>query len=436
MEVVLNCCSQATSELPFSYPLTSFQGDDGKFKQYCISNGECTVLIDDTASNADKKEYDDTITVTAQEIEPKSDNEELNKKLRNIYKSIIRGGKNYYPEKSVKLTLVFANTEDGLILLDKSHGELSDKGENEEEEKNENGNEEEEERKKEGEEEDKNENNENNEEEDQKEKEEKVTVAEYIAQCVDEKPNPHKCCSGLKNCPGKAIYVVPRYLVVLKRVMEKFPKENPASLKRLVKVALEDPEEPCYACVSCNSDYLAVERVADCAKIVAEPKLGLPPRNFQPLSQEELWNKKRYPVGIGRGMNKPYSFSLNLQNSPYGYVPIPKAPPKLPAKTRAASATTGQRTPAWTKRLTSREPQQSRITSRSGTSLRPPEKPMEWPPYKESVPVSQILAKKAYKAPALPIHLIEKKRKHRFPPKEHPEGDFNPYIPQKDLLSK
>ena len=437
MEVVLNCCSQATCEVPFNYPLTSFQGDDGKFKQYCIVNGECTVLIDDSPSNADKQDYDDVITVTAHEIEPKSDNEELNKKLRKIFKSIIQGGKNYYPENSVKLTLVFADTPNGLILLDKSSGELTDKKENEEEEdKNENSNEEDENNKKENEEEEeKHENNNDNDRNEEEEEEEKVTVAEYIAQCVSEKPNPHKCCSGLKHCPTKATYVVPRYLVVLKKVMDKFPNENPASLKRLVKVALEDPEEPCYACVSCNSDYLAVERIADCAKIEAEPKLGLPPRNFQPLSQEELWNKKRYPVGIGRGMNKPYSFSLNLQNSPYGNVPMPRAPPKPPSKTRASSATTGHRTPAWTKRLTSRDPQQSQRSSRPGTALRPPERPMDWPPYKDPVPISQKLARKIYKAPALPIYLMEKKRRHRFPPKEHPEGDFNPYIPQKDLYS-
>ena len=436
MEVVLNCCSQAKCEIPFNYPLTSFEEEDGKFKHFCIVNGECTVLIDNSPSNADKKEYTETVTVTKHSIDPKLDNDEDNDKLRKIYNSIVEGGKTYYPDQKIKLTLVFSLSSDGIVLLDNSKGEIQEKSDDDSKSDESSSDSESEKSTEQNEQKETNEDksDKENHEEEQEAHEEKVTVSQYISQCVSEKPNPHKCCSGLKNCPTKPIYVVPRYLVVLRKVMEKFPKEDPASLKRLVKVALEDPEEPCYACVACNSDYLAVERIADCAKIVAEPKLGLPPRKFQPLSQEEMWNKKKYPVGIGRGMNKPYSFSLNLQNSPYGNVPLPRAPPKPKPKTRASSATQGTRTPMWTKRLTSREPQQTQATSRPRSSLRPPEKPMEWPPYKESVPLSQQLARRVYKAPALPIHLLEKKRHHRFPPKEHPEGDFNPYVTSKDLL--
>lgn len=400
MEAVLNCCSQANYGVPFYYPLTSFpDSESGKFKQFSIENGFTKVILSDDELNADKKENDMKYTVTADKIDPEIDDEKA-KDFREIFESTLQGGKVYYPDKELTLTLVFTIFDEGIFLDDASTVEIKDKNNEEEEEKAE-----------------------------EEEKKEDVSLTDYISQCVAEKPSRHKCCSEKGDCEGKPVYIVPRYLVALKKVMEKFPKENPASLKRLVTVALDDPNEPCYACVACNSDYLAVAEIAKCAKINSTPKLGLPPKEFQPLSNEELFNKKKLPVGIGNGMSKPYSFSLNLKNSPYGYVPMPKEPPKPKSKLRSTTSQLSQtRSPEWAERLSTRHLGETTKSTRPTTALKKPEKPMQWPPFPDKPTVGQILARKVYKPPALPYNMIEKKRRKRLPPREHPEGEFNSVV--------
>ncbi|EAX99317.1 hypothetical protein TVAG_152360 [Trichomonas vaginalis G3] len=382
MEELLNGATQTTSSVKYNYPLTSFPADDGKFKLFCIDQGIGKVQLSDEPVNRDE-DYEPTqkVTITMDSIEPEVDSK-IKKDLRSIYNTIMEGCEIYYPKKKINITLVMDVTENGLVLLDESSAEITDRKFA------------------------------------SMKTQKSVTITDYISQCIEEKLEPGKCCSGKPDCDVPS-YVVPHYVVVLARVMKKFPEESPASLKHLVKVSMEDADAPCYCCVACNSDYIGVEEVAKCAKIIAEPKLGLPPREFQPLSDEELHNKRKYPVGIGKGMNKPYSFSLNLQNSPYKSVLQPKKPAEKPFL--RARSSYSPKVPEWAERLSSRGgPDHQQTTSRPMSSLQKPEIPV-FPTYKVGVPQSQILARKIYGVPHVNPKYLERPVKKTKPKKKNPE---------------
>lgn len=373
MEELLNGATQTTCSVKYSYPLTSFPTDDGKFKLFCIDEGVGKIQISDEEIKREEG-YQPTqkVTITLDSIDPDIDSK-IKKDLRTIYNTIMEGMEIYYPKKKITLTIVMDITENGLVLLNESSAQITDRKFS------------------------------------SMRSQKSVNIADYINQCIEDKPDPKRCCSGKPDCDPPN-YVVPHYLVVLARVIEKFPDESPASLKHLVKVSMDNPNATCLCCVSCNSDYIGVEQRANCAKINAEPKLGLPPREFQPLSDEELHNKRKLPVGIGKGMNKPYSFSLNLQNSPYSRVLEPVKPAEKPRLRPRSSA--GPRVPEWAERLSSRVAIEPQRTSRPQSTLQRPETPI-FPTYTPGVPVSQLLARKIYGVPHVNPKYLESPNKKK-----------------------
>jgi hypothetical protein len=137
------------------------------------------------------------------------------------------------------------------------------------------------------------------------------------------------CCCNLPDCTDPH-YKIPLTLVMLYKVEQRFKTANPGQLLTLVLFRVP-ADKFAYACVRCWHNISTAEFLAHCSRRDMPVLRTFPPKPFQPLSDSELFEKGKFPVGLSQRMNAPHSFVLNLVHSPY------RAPPSWPKKPTIAT---------------------------------------------------------------------------------------------------
>ena len=390
MRSILNGCTMARFDIPINYYPRTFQSSSGKSKCFSIENGKVLVSTSNNVIDTVEKEYDSVYTVTESGISSEVD-EEKKKKFMSIYSSVLEGIRKYYEGRDVHLTLKLALSDDGVTLLNESSCQFVDNSGT-------------------------------------KKDNEKNAIVQYIAECISHKLNRDKCCSCSVDFVGKTKYLVPKYLYLLKRIMDKYPKEDHAEMRSLAKASLKNFEKRVNTCVSCLSDYIALDRISDCSH---EEKYYCANYQKSEILSEldlELFDSKKAHGGISKNILTPYSFSLNLKYSPYrdDFPYLMKRPPLVKKPITRSSSLKNGSLPDCVKKSIYYDSTAIKFRERPATSLLPPQKPNNLPVYKEIIPESQLFAKKMY---STSMELIDRKKK-RLPPKNHTEGEFTCYILQ------
>lgn len=375
MQSILAAACETACSVPYIYKLRSFPVEDGKFALYSVDNGEGKYLLGDEEVKKEEQDYENVVTVTEDSIEPQQ-NEEIIEKLQLIYQCILDGCSSLC-NGTVNLTLRFNIQDDNIELLDSSELEIT---------------------------------------KETMKKTSRSTIAnqelaDYIKQVAAEPIPKGKCCSGGKNCT-RAVYIVPKAVYLLTKVKEAFPEQNEAKILKLCKQQLDDPDETVLACVSCNSDYLAAAEIAAKAAEPEPPQFGLPPRQFQGLTTNELYGKRKLPMGMNPEYNKPYSFAINLYSSPYVLPPPQVRTPPQVTKERALSATAP--VPKWAERLASRQSMRSTKAKVKDIHLEPPKHDTNVPEPEKIAYKSVNRAKKVYCSLPFDIGITDVKRKKRM----------------------
>ena len=136
------------------------------------------------------------------------------------------------------------------------------------------------------------------------------------------------CCCHLPDCSAPD-YNVLRSNLILYNAINEFPKVKKSVLKELISKRTFQSDSTLRACIRCISKIQSA-----CHETVKESEI-VPELNaakfveFRALvpAEQYILKKKKLPVGLTPKMNKPFSFSLNLEKSPYkNAIPMKKRP--------------------------------------------------------------------------------------------------------------
>lgn len=146
-----------------------------------------------------------------------------------------------------------------------------------------------------------------------------ITFSQYLMTLWERDPNSGRCVTRKKSCTG-GIYLIEVAFYLLSRIDKMFPRLNYFELLNFIKQNLPNPNEKVHVCIACNSIYLGYARRAFKAAENEPGPFGLTLGNsFQPLTESELAVKKSLPLGVCAAAVKPYTFSINLADSPLLY---------------------------------------------------------------------------------------------------------------------
>jgi hypothetical protein len=150
----------------------------------------------------------------------------------------------------------------------------------------------------------------------------------YVDECQGDL-DLHSCCQKLPDC-GPPHYRIPLTLITLYRAEQRFPSANPGQLYTLVLLRVPaDTDKFGYSCIRCWHNISTAEYLAHCSRRDLPELRSVPPKPFQALVDSELFEKRKFPVGMNDRMHNPHSFVLNVVHSPYRVrAPSPKRPEK------------------------------------------------------------------------------------------------------------
>lgn len=147
--------------------------------------------------------------------------------------------------------------------------------------------------------------------------------------------NHNKCPMECSDC-SQPRFLIPRIYLILYKAHLYFSKVDEGRLYRLIKNRLQglNPDtsnEKVTVCMRCYHLLIAEERKKQAAKEENRIPAAIDPYPFSSLTEAELSQKGKAPVGTYPGMYKATCFAINQENSPYTKkMPIIKQPPKPP----------------------------------------------------------------------------------------------------------
>jgi hypothetical protein len=234
--------------------------------------------------------------------------------------------------------------------------------------------------------------------------------------------NRSTCCSNSSSC-GPPVFLIEKYLVVLFKMNTEFPGVGDAILYRMIRSRIDSMYDQVPCCVPCFHMYLAAKRICDASRKGSPLKSDLPVQTFQPLLESEVVNRGKRPLACTTTYPaEPYSFALNVVESPYVESPKPVFVPSTSAlrerDARKYKASQRVSMPKWVNRLISRDlsPQRrdkSKMKLRSSGmvfALPPVAKWEDLPMHEPSRPLSQILAERVYTEPTVDYPRVEGRR--------------------------
>ncbi|OHT11330.1 hypothetical protein TRFO_19325 [Tritrichomonas foetus] len=248
-----------------------------------------------------------------------------------------------------------------------------------------------------------------------------------------------KCCSNLPDC-GPPDYYIARSNFILYNAIKAFPKTDKAILRKLIKKRTFEDEIMLKSCIACTHKFQSALHFSIKAK-EQTPQLNVAKFvEFQALVPSEMYylKKNKLPVGLCPQMNRPYSFSYNLDESPYKL--------KIPNKKRPAGGiypkvlSLSCENPVSTKRLcsiskhldaTQYQSSSARTTQRGisrGLNTRRSEKEIEVPEIpRRSTTLSESKLDNLYRPNTPIIRKLQKNKKKRpeRPLNDEMNFDFN-----------
>jgi hypothetical protein len=181
------------------------------------------------------------------------------------------------------------------------------------------------------------------------------------------------------------------------------------TLDELITNQMPDADEETVVCMSCYELYLAGARVLQCSRLQIPEHYGLAPRPFQPIVEMESFGKRDLPVGICPAMARPFSFGINLQESPYRQRMAVREPPR-PERRRRGQAAASQG--AW--REIGRRPEKGTLRISAGI-VRPPPVDMRLPEFANPKPPAVAAIPYLYGNPPFDIRILDPSRKMGTP---------------------
>lgn len=198
-----------------------------------------------------------------------------------------------------------------------------------------------------------------------------------------------------------------------------------------------------FVCVRCWHLISSIDYVAFIQHQKTPTLHTLPPLPFQPVVQSELYEKRLYPMGLTSSLNKPFSFMLSVENSPYKKkVPQPRKPPpppptsqqfetaKRPSTTSSLSSTSRAKQDVFS-RLLSKTWTTQRNDGMAGRTYaiskgckRPKTQPIKMTVFQEN-PAAVNSVRKSYGKTPFDIGLINPKRKKKLHPAFGGPEDFS-----------
>jgi hypothetical protein len=142
--------------------------------------------------------------------------------------------------------------------------------------------------------------------------------------------------------------------VILSRAHEKFPTVNEARLYRVLKARFQAIEPGVrdvlvHVCICCLHVYTAEERIYQGHKAQSELRKTVEPPQFEALVPPELEPKVPPDLGAAHQGTAPYSYMINIRNSPYRRSPLPNLEPT--SRTALTPIRTISRGEHWVDRL-------------------------------------------------------------------------------------
>ncbi|OHT16735.1 hypothetical protein TRFO_13006 [Tritrichomonas foetus] len=151
---------------------------------------------------------------------------------------------------------------------------------------------------------------------------------EFYSEEMAKKIDHSKCYMNLKDCQFPD-FKAPLSKCLILKAKAKFPETSCARLHDLIEPRFESGKNPkVFLCVRCMHKLSSLDYTAYIEHIETPELKTLPPSPFQPVVPSELFEKRRYPMGLNPNINKPFSFTSNVENSPYK---IKLAAPKKPS---------------------------------------------------------------------------------------------------------
>ena len=221
---------------------------------------------------------------------------------------------------------------------------------------------------------------------------------------------------------------------------QKVDSEDPDKDEQQQQKTTELNDPKVFVCVRCWHLISSINYVAFMQHQQIPTLHTLPPLPFQPVVQSELYEKRLYPMGLTAGSNKPFSFILSYENSPYRLkVPHPRKPPpvfpnetvKRPKTVSSLSSSNSRKKQDVFQRLLNKTWSTQRNESINGKQYeiskgykRPKTKPVKMIVFQEN-PAALNSVKRNYANPPFNINMIDPKRKKKLHPAFGGPEDFS-----------